>query len=89
MTSFGSFVEIEMIGAIKLIYAIQNVLAGMRMNNVKKNSQTQAVGCINKLFQVFRCSISGAGGEKAGNLVPKSWILLTFSKIEGNNDVHA
>jgi len=73
MAAFTTFVEVKVIGAVKDIQAIQNVFAGMRMNDIEQNHKSKSVCCVYQLFEFFRKTIARAGSEKVGNLVPECW----------------
>ena len=73
MTAFTTFVKVHMVTAVKEIQAIENVFAGMGVDNIQKNHKTKSMGCVNKLFEILRETITRAGSEKAGNLISKCW----------------
>ena len=71
MTTFCTFVEIEVVAPVKEIQAVQDVLASVRVYDIKKNRKTQSVGSVYQLFEILWSAIAGACGEKAGNLITK------------------
>jgi hypothetical protein len=73
MTTFTAFVKVQMVTAIKEIQAIENVFAGMGVDNIQKNYKTKSMGCVYQLFEFLRETIARAGSEKAGNLISKCW----------------
>lgn len=72
MTTLATFMEIKVIGTIELINAIQDVLARMRVYDVKEDSDTQSVSRVNEFLQVFRRTITRASGKEACHLITKS-----------------
>jgi len=40
MAAFGTFMEVEMVGPVKEIQAVQDVLASVRVDNIEKNRKT-------------------------------------------------
>lgn len=69
MPSLASLMEVKVIGAIKSIQTIQNVLGCMRVYDIEKDDDTHSVGSINKFSKLLRCAISRTCGKEAGNLV--------------------
>src|ERR1700734_527615 len=52
VSAFATFVEIQMICAVKLVQAIENILRCMAVNDIEKHHNTKTMGCVNELFQV-------------------------------------
>ena len=50
VASLAAFVEVEMVSAVKLVDTVENILACVRVDNVKEDGDTQTVGCIDKFF---------------------------------------
>jgi len=50
MTTLSAFVEIEVVGAIKVIQTVEHVFAGMGMYNIQEDGKAKAMGGINKLL---------------------------------------
>ena len=69
----GTLVEVEVVGAIEQVKAVQNVLARVRVYNIEQDGDSHPVGGVDKLLQVFRSTVARASGEEAGNLVAESW----------------
>jgi hypothetical protein len=68
---FRSAMEVEMICSVVHIETVQDVLAGVRMDDIKQNDYAHAMGCIDELFQFFGGAVSRARGEEAGDLISK------------------
>ena len=71
---FPAFVEILVVGTIKLVQSVQDIFAGMRMNDVEKYRQTHAMSGINEFFQILGTPIARASCKKASDLVAKCWM---------------
>jgi len=71
MAAFTTFVEVKVIGAVKDIQAIQNVFAGMRMNDIEQNHKSKSMCCVYQLFEIFRDAKARTGSEKIGDLISK------------------
>lgn len=71
MTALATLMEVEVISAVELVQTIQDVLAGMGMDDVKKDGDTHPVGRIDQLLEVFRCSVTGTSSEKRCDLITK------------------
>jgi hypothetical protein len=69
MTTFTTLVEVLVVTTVKEVQAIENVFAGMGVDNIQKNHKTKTMGCVYKLFKILRDTIARTGSEKAGNLV--------------------
>jgi len=50
MTTLSTFVEIKVIGAIKIIQTVEHVFAGMRVYNIQEDGKAKAMSGINKLL---------------------------------------
>lgn len=48
--------------------SLPNIFTSMTMNDVKENSEAQAMCFINKSFQFVRCPVPGGGGKETGHL---------------------
>lgn len=59
VTPSSTFMEVEMIGAVKLVYAIRDVLASMRVDNVKEDGQAELMSPVDERFELFGRSIAG------------------------------
>lgn len=59
VTPSSTFMEVKMIGAVKLVYAVGDVLAGMRVDNVKKDGQAELVSPVDERFELFGRPIAG------------------------------
>jgi hypothetical protein len=69
VTTSCTFMEVKMIGAVKLVDAVGDVLAGVRVDNVKENGQAELVSPVDERFELFGRSIAGRCGEEVCNLV--------------------
>lgn len=59
VTPSSTFMEVEMIGAVKLVYAVRDVLASMRVDNVKEDGQAELMSPVDERFELFGRSIAG------------------------------
>ena len=78
MSSFGALVEVLMIGAVKLIEPIKNVLRCVAVDNVEQHRDAHTVCGVHQLFQVFRGAIPTACSEEVVDLVSKAGIVCMF-----------
>jgi hypothetical protein len=69
MTTFGTFVEVMVIGPVKEIQAIQDVFASMGVDDVKEDNQTESMRRVHELFEILWDTIARAGSKEVGNLV--------------------
>ena len=69
VASFASLMEVEVVSPVKFVQTIKNVLAGVRVDDIKENCDTQAVGSVNQLFQVFWRTVAGARRKEACYLI--------------------
>jgi hypothetical protein len=76
--AFSSAVKVLVVGSIKLVESIKDILRRMAMNHVQEHDNSQLVSGIDKPFQTFRSSISAARSEKAVDLVSKTGIVGMF-----------
>jgi hypothetical protein len=53
MAALATLMEVEVISAVEFIQTIQDVLAGMGMDDIKKDGDTHSVGGIDQLLEVF------------------------------------
>ena len=51
-------VEETRVTAVKLIQAILDIFAGVAVNDVKKNTNAVAMGCVNEKLEIFRGTIA-------------------------------
>jgi hypothetical protein len=73
MTAFSTFVKVQVVTTVEVIQAIENVFAGMGVDNIQKNYKAKAMGCVYQLFEIFRDAKTRTGSEKAGNLISERW----------------
>ena len=73
MTAFSTFVKVLVVTTVEEIQAIENVFAGMGVDNIQKNYKAKTMGCVYQLFEIFRDPITGTCSEKAGNLISERW----------------
>jgi hypothetical protein len=78
MTAFTTFVEVQVVTAVEEIQAIENVFAGMRVDNIQKDHKTKTMGCVYQLFEIFRDSITRTGSKKVGDLISERWIARSI-----------
>jgi hypothetical protein len=69
MTAFSTFVKVQVVTTVEEIQAIENVFAGMGVDNIQKNYKTKTMGCVYQFFEIFREAITRTGSEKVGNLI--------------------
>jgi hypothetical protein len=86
MATLSAFVKVKVIATIELVQTVKDIFASMRMDNIQKDGQTKAMGGIDKLFQIFRCSISGTGSKKACHLVPKCCQICISTPSKRNDN---
>jgi hypothetical protein len=67
VASFGSFVEVEVVGSIEQVDTIEYVLACMRMNYVQENGEAHSVRGIDEFLELLGCAISGGCSEERGD----------------------
>lgn len=75
MATFASTMEVLVIGSVKLVQAVQNILGGVAMNDIEQYSNSQAVSGVNQLLEVLGGSISTAGSEEVVNLITKTGVV--------------
>ena len=79
-----------MIGTIKGIQSIQNILGCMRVHDIKEDDDTHSVGSINEFSKLFGCAVSRTRGKEASNLVSEGWkTIIGASQGDRNVNLHA
>jgi hypothetical protein len=73
MTAFGTFVKVLVVTTVEEIQAIEDVFAGMGVDNIQKNYKAKTMGRVYQLFEIFRDTITRTGSEKVGNLISECW----------------
>ena len=73
MTSLSSLVEIEVIGAVKFVQPIEDILTGMRVNDIEEDRYSHSMGGVDELLEVLWQSVARAGSKKACHLVAKRY----------------
>ena len=73
MTAFSTFVKVLMVTTVEKIQAIENVFAGMGVDNIQKNYKAKAMGRVYQLFEIFRDAKTRTGSEKVGDLISERW----------------
>lgn len=68
----GAFVEVAVVGAIKEVEPVENVLACVGVDDIEKDSYAQAVSHVNEFFELVGGPVARAGGKEAVDLVSKS-----------------
>ena len=56
MAPFSTLVEVLVIASVKVVESVQDVLAGVRVDDIEKNRDAQSVSSVNQLLQLFRCT---------------------------------
>lgn len=80
-------VEVLVISPIELIQPVENVLGGVTVHNIQKDDESQTVGGVDKLFQIFGGTVPTAGGEKVVDLVAKTCVVGVLHNSHELNDV--
>ena len=65
--------KVQVVTTIEEIQAIENVFAGMGVDNIQKNNKAKTMGCVYQLFEIFGDAITRTGSEKVGNLISECW----------------
>jgi hypothetical protein len=73
VTAFTTFVKVQVVATVKEVQAIENVFAGMGVDNIQKDHKTKTMGRVYQLFEFFRETIARTGSKKVGNLIPECW----------------
>ena len=58
VTAFATLVEVQVVGAVKVVESVQNVFAGVRMDNIQENGEAHAMGSVNELFELLWSTVS-------------------------------
>lgn len=58
MAAFTALVEVLVIASVKVVESVQNVLAGVRVDDIEKDRDSQSVSSVNQLLQLLRCTFS-------------------------------
>ena len=72
MTTFATFMEIEVVGTVELVQTVQDVLARMGVHDIEEDGDTHLMSCVYQLLEIFRYTISRARSKEAGHLIPES-----------------
>lgn len=75
VATLAAAMEVLVIGTIELIETVKNILRGMTVNDIEKNNNTHAVGCVNELLQILRGPISATGSEEIVHLISEAGIV--------------
>ena len=78
MIALSATMEVMMITAIEHIQAIQRILRGMRMHDIKQDRDAHRMSRINQFLKIIRVTISTASGKKAVDLIAKTGIVCMF-----------
>lgn len=73
MAAFYAFVEVKVVGAVKLVDAVEDVLAGMRVHDVEEDCEAHSVRRVDEFFELLWGAIAGACSKETRNLVPKCY----------------
>jgi hypothetical protein len=73
MTTFTAFVKVQVVTTVEEIQAIENIFAGMGVDNIQKNYKAKTMGCVYQFFEIFREAVTRTGSEKVGNLISERW----------------
>jgi len=89
MTAFTTFVKVLVVTTVEEIQAIEDVFAGMGVDNIQKNYKAKTMGRVYQFFEIFRDAITRTGSEKVGNLISECWkqdrITSSDKMEEGRN----
>lgn len=89
MLSLRTTMEIAAVRAIKLVQAIQNILASVAVDHIEQNNQTKTVCGINKLFQLVGGTVSTACSKEAVDLVAETSIVCVLHDSHELDDIIA
>lgn len=92
MSTLSTFVEVLVVRSIERVQPVKDVFAGMRVNHVQKDSYSQAVCCVNQLFELLGGPVTRTRSEEAVNLVAeRCWDdeLLKFWNVRRLGDAQA
>ena len=72
MLALRTAVEVEVVGAVELVKAVQDVLACVGVDYVEKDSQTHAMGGVDEFLELLRRAIPRTSSEEVRDLIPES-----------------
>lgn len=78
MTTLCTFMEVEVIAAIKHVQSVQHILGSVTVHDIEQDCDSHAVGSIDQLFEVVWGPVSATGGKKAINLVAKACVVCVL-----------
>ena len=58
MPTASAFMEVEVVRAIEVVEPVENVLAGVRVDDVKENGNSHPVSSVDQLLELLRRAIS-------------------------------
>ena len=73
--ALGATMEVLVIGTVKLIQAIKDVLGGVTVDDVEQHNNAQGVGSIHQLLEILGRAVSAAGSEEAVHLITETGIV--------------
>lgn len=68
-------VEVLVIGTVKLVQAVQDVLGGVTVDDIEQHGNAHGVGRVHQLLEVLGRAVSAAGGKEAVHLVTETGIV--------------
>lgn len=75
MATLSTLVEIEMIGSIEHVQAIEHVLRCMTVHHIQQYHQPHIVGSVNQLLQILGGPVATACGKEIVHLVPEAGVV--------------
>lgn len=79
MSTLAAFVEVLVITSVKVVKSVQNVLAGVRVDNVEKNRDPHSMSSVNQLLELLRRTFSFASiNMRTGKYI---WARISISGI--------
>ena len=66
---------VEVVRAVKLAQTFRRILHGMRMDDVQKDTDAHAVGCVDQLPELIRGTKAGTGRKEIRHLIAKGGIV--------------
>ncbi|KAI3492991.1 hypothetical protein L1887_42366 [Cichorium endivia] len=84
--ALGALVEVEVVGAVKHVEAVEHILARVRVDNVEEYGDTHGMRNVDELLEVLGVAVPAAGGKEVGDLVAKRGVvgvLLDGHELDG------
>lgn len=75
VAAFGTFMEIEMVAAIKHVQAVEHVFRSVTVDHVEQNGNSHTMSRINELFQIVGSPVATASSEETVDLIAEACIV--------------